>query len=259
MFMKRVGVLLGLYALCALYNPTYTIAGGHGTGGDSHDGEHMGPPPPPPAVAEEIEDVLAEGELSETAEAMLEFLLLTPAEREDADEPDFAEEDILDAEEEIKEIFQDLLEDDISEKVNGYLNMMIHSMDGAHHPPPHGDPPPYGDPPPHGGEHMGPPPPPYDVAEEIEYILDDGGLSETAEEMLEFLLLTPEEREAVGEPDFAEEDILDAEEEIKEIFQDLLEDDISEEVNGYLQMMIDNMDGEHHAPPPHDGEDHEGE
>ncbi len=253
MFMKRVGVLLGLYALCALYNPTYTIAGGHGTGGDSHDGEHMGPPPPPPAVAEEIEDVLAEGELSETAEAMLEFLLLTPAEREDADEPDFAEEDILDAEEEIKEIFQDLLEDDISEKANGYLNMMIHSMDGAHHPPPHGDPPP------HGGEHMGPPPPPYDVAEEIEYILDDGGLSETAEEMLEFLLLTPEEREAVGEPDFAEEDILDAEEEIKEIFQDLLEDDISEEVNGYLQMMIDNMDGEHHAPPPHDGEDHEGE
>ena len=133
MFMKRVGVLLGLYAICALHSPTSTIAGGHG--GDPHEGEHMGPPPPPPAVAEEIEDVLAEGELSETAEAMLEFLLLTPAEREDADEPDFAEEDILDAEEEIKEIFQDLLEDDISEEVNGYLQMMIDNMDGEHHAP----------------------------------------------------------------------------------------------------------------------------
>ena len=135
MFMKRVGVLLGLYALCALYNPTYTIAGGHRTGGDSHDGEHMGPPPPPPAIAEEIEDILAEGGLSETAEAMLEFLLLTPAEREDADEPDFTEEDELEAKEEIEEIFQGLLEDDISEEVNGYLHMMIDNMDGA----PHGD------------------------------------------------------------------------------------------------------------------------
>ena len=147
MFMKRVGVLLGLYALCALHNPTYTIADGHSTGGDSHDGEHMGPPPPPPAVAEEIEDVLAEGELSETAEAMLEFLLLTPAEREETDETDFTEEDELNAKEEIEEIFQGLLEDDISEEVNGYLHMMISDMNGEHHTPP-----------PHDGEHHTPPP-----------------------------------------------------------------------------------------------------
>ena len=138
MFLKRVGVILGLYALCALHNPTYTIAGGHGTGGDSHGGDHMGPPPPPPAVAEIIEDVLAEGELSETAEAMLEFLLLTPAEREYSDEPDFTEEDELDAKEEIEEIFKGLLEDDISEEVNDYLHMMIDNMDGEDHmPPPH--------------------------------------------------------------------------------------------------------------------------
>mgnify|MGYP001209845890 CR=1 FL=1 len=131
MFMKRVGVLLGLYAMCALHSPTSTIAGGHG--GDPHEGEHMGPPPPPPAVAEEIEDVLAEGELSETAEAMLEFLLLTPAEREEAGEPDFDEEDLEYAEEEIEQLFNDLLDEDIDDTANGYLNMMLEEMNREHH------------------------------------------------------------------------------------------------------------------------------
>ncbi|MEE2726289.1 MAG: hypothetical protein VX792_04385 [Candidatus Latescibacterota bacterium] len=258
MFLKRVGVILGLYALCALHNPTYTIAGGHRTGGDSHGGDHMGPPTPPPAVAEEIEEILAEGGLSETAEAMLEFLLLAPAEREYSDELDFTEEDGLDAKEEIEEIFKGLLEDDISEEVNDYLNMMIHNMDGEDHmPPPHdGE---HHAPPPHDGEHMGPPTPPPAVAEIIEDVLAEGELSETAEAMLEFLLLTPAEREYSDEPDFTEEDELNAKEEIEEIFKGLLEDDISEEVNDYLNMMIHNMDGEDHMPPPHDGEHHEGE
>ena len=136
MFMKRVGVLLGLYALCALHSPTYTVAGGHSSDPPPAGGEHMEPPPPPPVdLADGIDYILDDGELSETAEEMLEFLLLTPDEREAVGEPDFTEEEILDAEEEIKEIFQDLLEDDISEEANDYLHMMINVMDGA----PHGD------------------------------------------------------------------------------------------------------------------------
>jgi hypothetical protein len=93
----------------------------------------MEPPSPPPVLAEFIEDIIDEGELTDTAAEMLELLLMTPEERQEAGEPDFDEEDVQYAEEEIEQLFNDLLDEDIDETANGYLNMMLDEMSGAHH------------------------------------------------------------------------------------------------------------------------------
>tara|TARA_B100000686_G_C16029969_1_gene590171 strand:+ start:286 stop:558 length:273 start_codon:yes stop_codon:yes gene_type:complete len=42
-FVKRVLILMALYVFCAITNPFYAFADGHG-----EEGEHMGPPSPPP-------------------------------------------------------------------------------------------------------------------------------------------------------------------------------------------------------------------
>ena len=135
---KRTLFLLGFYAFYTLISPVSVLADGHMTGdGQHHDGgEHMEPPSPPPVLAEFIEDIIDEGELTDTAAEMLELLLMTPEERQEAGEPDFDEEDVQYAEEEIEQLFNDLLDEDIDETANGYLNMMLEEMSGAQH---HGD------------------------------------------------------------------------------------------------------------------------
>ena len=133
MNVRHVFFLLGLYALYALVSPVSAAANGHTTGEEHHDGEHMGPPSPPPALAEFIEDIIDEGELTDTASEMLEFLLMTPEERQEAGEPEFDEEEIEYAEEEIEQLFNDLLDEDIDDTANGYLNMMLEEMNREHH------------------------------------------------------------------------------------------------------------------------------
>ncbi len=133
MFAKRILGLLGIYALCAIVNPIPAVADGHMSGeGEHHDGEHMGPPPPPPALAEAIEELIEEGDLSETASDMLTFLLMTPEERQEAEAPDFEEEVVAEAEGEIEQLFRDLLDANIDEEANGYLTMMLDEMSRAH-------------------------------------------------------------------------------------------------------------------------------
>ena len=97
--------------------------------------EHTGPPSPPPVLAELIEDVLEEDELSDAASLMLEHLLMTPEERETAGEPDISEEDWENAEEEVNTILEDLLNDgDLDRDGEGYINMMLeHDHDGERH------------------------------------------------------------------------------------------------------------------------------
>ena len=94
----------------------------------------MGPPSPPPSLADMIEEALAEGELSDTASLMLGHLLMTPEAREEAGEPEFDEEEMENAEEEIAQFFEDLLDDDgIDNEAEGYINMMLEHMDEEHH------------------------------------------------------------------------------------------------------------------------------
>ncbi len=110
----------------------------------------------------------------------------------------------------------------------------------------------------HEGEHMGPPPPPPSLAEAIQDIIESDETSDTVADMLEHLLLTPEERED-SDYEVPEGDV-DAEEEIEQIFSDLLDENISEEANNYLTMMLGHMSGEHHEGEYHgEGEHHEGE
>ena len=133
MNVRHVFFLLGLYALYALVSPVSAAANGHKTGEEHHGDELMGPPSPPPALAEFIEDIIDEGELTDTASEMLEFLLMTPEERQEVGEPEFDEEDLEYAEEEIEQLFSDLLDEDIDDTANGYLNMMLEEMNREHH------------------------------------------------------------------------------------------------------------------------------
>ena len=67
--------------------------------------------------------------------------------------------------------------------------------------------------------------------------------------------MTPEERQEAGEPDFDEEDLEYAEEEIEQLFNDLLDEDIDDTANGYLNMMLEEMNRERHDG---DGQHHDG-
>ena len=100
------------------------------------------------------------------------------------------------------------------------------------------------------GDHKGPPPPPPSLVDIIEDVLEGGDLSDNAETMLGHLLMTPEEREAAGEPDMGEEGMEAAKEEINKFFEGLLEDeDLPEDAQKYINMMLHHMEGEHMGGP----------
>lgn len=106
----------------------------------SHEeGEHHGPPPPPPEMVEILEDLLEEGQLSEATANMIEHLLMTPEEREEAGEPDISDQEEELVKEEITAIFDALLEDDIPEPAANFINIIQGHMDGGPMGPPPGD------------------------------------------------------------------------------------------------------------------------
>ncbi|MBN60222.1 MAG: hypothetical protein CME20_02590 [Gemmatimonadetes bacterium] len=97
-----------------------------------------------------------------------------------------------------------------------------------------------------GGDH-GPPPPPESMAEIIEEILtdEDNGLSDAAATMLGHLLMSTEEREQAGEPDISAEEMEAGADEIAELFADLLEEDVPEDAEKYINLILGHMAGEH--------------
>ena len=118
--------------LCLGLSPT--LAMNHdGSGEEGEHGNHNGPPPPPQSMADIINAILKEGDVSDTAAAMLAQLLMSPEQRDDADEPDMDDEEMEDGEDEIAELFEDLLEEaDLREDAEKYINMMLNHMNDEH-------------------------------------------------------------------------------------------------------------------------------
>lgn len=208
-------------------------AGAMSHGGEDGHGGHHGPPPPPPEMAEIIEDILEDDDLSEAAATMLGHLIgPPPAEGEEPPAPpEISAEEMEAAKEEIAELLSDLLEEGIPEPAEKWIHIVLGHMAGDHG---------------NGGDH-GPPPPPESMAEIIEEILtdEDYGLSDAAATMLGHLLMSTEEREQAGGPDISAEEMDAGADEIAELFADLLEEDVPEEAEKYINLILGHMAGKH--------------
>ena len=76
---------------------------------------------------------------------------------------------------------------------------------------------------------------------------EDNGLSETAATMLAHLLMSSEEREETGEHEIPEAEMEAGLEEIAELFEELLEEDVPEEAEKYINIILGHMASEHGA------------
>ena len=108
------------------------VAMNHG-GTAERDGHHS-PPPPPPEMAEIIEEILTDEDngLSDAVATMLGHFLMSPEEREQADEPEISKEEMEASADEIAALFADLLEEDVPEPAEKYINMILGHMAGKH-------------------------------------------------------------------------------------------------------------------------------
>ena len=108
------------------------VAMNHG-GTAERDGHHS-PPPPPPEMAEIIEEILTDEDngLSDAVATMLGHLLMSPEEREQADEPEIPKEEMEASADEIAVLFAELLEEDVPEPAEKYINMILSHMAGEH-------------------------------------------------------------------------------------------------------------------------------
>ena len=86
---------------------------------------------------------------------------------------------------------------------------------------------------------LGRPPPNPEALEVIEELLEEGVFSDEGVILIEHLLLTIEEREEVGEPDLEELERANATDEIANIFEGLIEEDISNRASEYFRMVVD--------------------
>ena len=77
----------------------------------------------------------------------------------------------------------------------------------------------------HSQTGLGPPAPNPQAREIIEELLEEGAFSDEAVIVIEHLLLSIEERQAVGEPDLNEFEWATATEEVANIFEELIEED----------------------------------
>ena len=114
--------------LCLGLSPALAMNHG-GSGEEGEHGKHNGPPPPPQSMADIIEDILEEGDVTENAATMLGHLLMDPEELKTAGESNIDEEGMEAGKDEIAGLFEDLLdEEDLPEDAEKYINMMLAHM-----------------------------------------------------------------------------------------------------------------------------------
>ena len=233
--------------------------------GSVGDSLHYGPPPPPVEVYEIIEEILSDDdELSNEATEMLEHLLEVGELGEGGDPPpplDMDPEDAASAMAEIANAFAEYEEEDLPEEAAYYIAMITtHAHgDSVHYGGEHeyyeGDPAVEGD---HSGYydatgdrlyHEGPPPPSPAMVEVIQDIIEEGDLSDDAEDMLNHLVTLSDPTEGdvpPSMPDLDDQEMDEALEEIAEIFGEYLEGsedaELPPDVEGYMQMIIDDQE-----------------
>ena len=118
--------------LCLGLSPALAMNHG-GSGEEGEHGNHNGPPPPPQSMADIIEDILEEGDVTENAATMLGHLLMDPEELKTAGESNIDEEGMEAGKDEIAGLFEDLLdEEDLPEDAEKYINMMLAHMEDDH-------------------------------------------------------------------------------------------------------------------------------